>query len=73
MPGILGCMSVLRRLYSFRFLVISALLLVGALSYGLSLYSTKVHQDQSILNQTQALQAVIELHSRDVIVRHQQQ
>ena len=66
-------MSVLSRLYSFRVVIITALLLVGLLSYALAIYSANIHRDQSILNQTQSLQAVIELHSRDVILKHQQQ
>ncbi len=73
MPDFQGLMSVLSRLYSFKMVIIVALLLVGSLSYGLAIYSTTVHRDQSVLNQTQSLQAVIELHSREVVVKHQLQ
>ena len=41
----------LDRLYSFKFIISLALLWLGALAYGLAIYSTHVYRNQAIETQ----------------------
>ena len=55
------------RLYSFKFIIGVALFWLGALAYGLAIYSTHVYHDHAIENHITSLQTVLELKSREVI------
>ena len=55
------------RLYSFKFLVTVALLWLGALAYGLAIYSTQVYRGHAVESHTESLQTLLELKSREVI------
>ena len=57
------------RLYSFKFIISIALLWLGALAYGLAIFSTHVYRDHAIGNQMESLQSLLELQSRDEIKR----
>ena len=59
----------LARLYSFKFIIGIALLWLGILAYGLVIYSTHVYRNQAIENQTQSLQAILELKTGEIIQR----
>ena len=55
------------RLYSFKFIISVALLWLGALAYGLALYSTQVYRGHAIENQLESLQSMLELESNEAI------
>ena len=55
------------RLYSFKFIISVALFWLGALAYGLAIYSTQVYHGHAIENHLESLQTVLELKSREVI------
>ncbi len=57
------------RLYSFKFIIGAALLCLGALAYGLAIYSTQVYRDQAIQNQVESLRSQLESKSREAINR----
>ncbi len=55
------------RFYSFKFIIGFTLLWLGILAYSLTIYSTRVYRGHAIDNQTQSLQSVLKLKSREVI------
>ena len=55
------------RLYSFKFIISVALVWLGALAYGLAIYSTQVYRGHAIENHIESLQTVLELKTREVI------
>ena len=55
------------RIYSFKFIISVALLWMGALAYGLAIYSTQVYRDHAIGSQMESLQTLLELQSRKTI------
>ena len=57
----------LARLYSFKFIISLALLWLGALAYGLAIYSTHVYRNHAIETQIDSLQTVLERESRAAI------
>ena len=57
----------LARLYSFKFIISAALLWLGALAYGLAIYSTHVYRNHAIETQIESLQIVLERESRTAI------
>ena len=59
----------LSRLYSFKFIIGFALLWLGALAYGLAIYSTQVYRDQAIESQIISIQSLLEHESREAIQR----
>ena len=54
----------LSKLYSFKFIIVAALLWLGALAYGLAIYSTQVYRGHAVENQLDSLQSMLELESR---------
>jgi len=58
---------VLDRLYSFKFIISFALLWLGALAYGLAIYSTHVYRNHAIETQIQSLQSVLQHEAGEVI------
>jgi len=58
---------VLTRLYSFKFIISFALLWLGALAYGLAIYSTHVYRNHAIETQIQSLQSVLQHEAGEVI------
>jgi diguanylate cyclase (GGDEF)-like protein/PAS domain S-box-containing protein len=59
----------LSRLYSFKFIIGFALLWLGALAYGLAIYSTQVYRGQAIESQLISIQSLLEHESREAIQR----
>jgi len=59
----------LSRIYSFKFIIGFALLWLGALAYGLAIYSTYVYRQHAIDAQVETLQAVLEHESHEAIGR----
>ncbi len=59
----------LSRLYSFKFIIGFALLWLGALAYGVAIYSTQVYRDQAIESQIISIQSLLEHESREAIQR----
>ena len=57
----------LSRLYSFKFIIGFALLWLGALAYGLAIYSTQVYREQAIESQVESLQTFLAHESREAI------
>jgi len=55
------------RFYSFKFIIGFTLLWLGILAYSLTIYSTRVYRGHAIDSQTQSLQSVLDLKSREVI------
>ena len=49
----------LTRLYSFKFIISCALLWLGALAYGLAIYSTHVYRSHAIETQIESLQTLL--------------
>jgi len=56
----------LSRLYSFKFIIGAALLWLGALAYGLAIYSTQVYREHAIETQLEMLQSQIKHESHEV-------
>ncbi len=59
----------LGRLYSFKFIIGFALLWLGALAYGLAIYSTHVYRSHAITTQVESLATMLELESSQTIER----
>jgi len=57
---------VLGRLYSFKVIIGAALLWLGALAYGLAIYSTQVYRDHTIETQLEMLQSQLKHESHEV-------
>jgi len=57
----------LSRIYSFKFIIGFALLWLGALAYGLAIYSTYVYRNHAIDAQIETLQTLLEHESRDAM------
>jgi diguanylate cyclase (GGDEF)-like protein/PAS domain S-box-containing protein len=57
---------VLGRLYSFKIIIGAALLWLGALAYGLAIYSTQVYRDHTIETQLDLLQSQLKHESHEV-------
>ena len=57
----------LSRIYSFKFIIGIALLWLGALSYGLAIYSTQGYREHAIQAQIDSLQKMLEHESREAI------
>ena len=57
----------LSRIYSFKFIIGFALLWLGALAYGLAIYSTYVYRDHAIEAQIETLQELLKHESADAI------
>lgn len=57
----------LSRIYSFKFIIGFALLWLGALAYGLAIYSTQVYRDHAIQAQIDSLQTTLEHESAEAI------
>ncbi len=57
----------LTRLYSFKFIISLALLWLGALAYGLVIYSTHVYNKFTIDTQVESVQSVLERETADAI------
>ena len=57
----------LSRIYSFKFIIGFALLWLGALAYGLAIYSTHVYRDQAIEAQIESIQSLLEHESSEAI------
>ena len=55
------------RIYSFKIIIGIALLWLGALAYGLAIYSTQVYREQAIESQIDSLQSLLERESREAI------
>jgi diguanylate cyclase (GGDEF)-like protein/PAS domain S-box-containing protein len=55
------------RLYSFKFIISIALLWLGALAYGLAIYSTQVYHDHAVESKLESLQSLLNLKSREAI------
>jgi diguanylate cyclase (GGDEF)-like protein/PAS domain S-box-containing protein len=58
---------VLSRIYSFKFIIGLALLWLGALAYGLAIYSTHVYRDQAIQAKIDSLQSTLAHESAEAI------
>jgi diguanylate cyclase (GGDEF)-like protein/PAS domain S-box-containing protein len=58
---------VLSRIYSFKFIIGFALLWLGALAYGLAIYSTQVYREQAIQAQLGSLESMLEHESAEAI------
>ncbi len=63
----------LARLYSFKFIISFALLWLGALAYGLAIYSTHVYRNQAIESQVESMQSVLKRESNEAIQELYQQ
>ncbi len=61
----------LARVYSLKFIISVALLSLGALAYGLAIYSTQVYRGHAVENQMESLQQLLDMQSRDTIGMHQ--
>ncbi len=59
----------LSRIYSFKFIIGFALLWLGALAYGLAIYSTQVYREHAIQSQIESLQSTLERESAEAIQR----
>ncbi|MCP4187064.1 MAG: EAL domain-containing protein [Gammaproteobacteria bacterium] len=57
----------LKRRYSFKFIILIAMLGLIILAYGLVFHSTQVYRELAIENQTDALQSLVALKTRDII------
>ena len=57
----------LSRLYSFKFIIGFALLWLGALAYGLAIFSTQVYREQAIQLQVETLQSTLAHESQEAI------
>ena len=57
----------LSRIYSFKFIIGFALLWLGALAYGLAIYSTHVYRNQAIEAQIESIQSLLEYESSEAI------
>ena len=57
----------LSRIYSFKFIIGFALLWLGALAYGLAIYSTQVYRAHAIQAQVDSLQKMLEHESREAL------
>ncbi len=57
----------LARLYSFKFIISAALLWLGALAYGLAIYSTQVYRGQALEHQRQSLESLLEIETRAAV------
>ncbi len=55
------------RLYSFKFIISAALLWLGALAYGLAIYSTQVYRGQAIDHHRQSIESLLEIETRSAI------
>jgi len=58
---------VLSRLYSFKFIIGFALLWLGALAYGLAIFSTQVYREQAVQLQVESLQSTLAHESREAV------
>jgi diguanylate cyclase (GGDEF)-like protein/PAS domain S-box-containing protein len=59
---------VLDRLYSFKFIISFALLWLGALAYGLAIYSTHVYRNHAIETQIDSMQSVLQHEAGEAIL-----
>ena len=57
----------LSRLYSLKFIIGAALLWLGALAFGLAIYSTQVYREHALQTQIETLQGELELESSESI------
>ena len=57
----------LSRLYSLKFIIGAALLWLGALAYGLAIYSTEVYQEHALQTQIETLHSQIKQESSETI------
>ena len=57
----------LARLYSFKFIISFALLWLGALAYGLAIYSTHVYRNHAVESQIESLQSLLRHESDEAI------
>ena len=57
----------LTRLYSFKLIIIAALLWLTLLAFGLAYYSTQIYHDLAIENRLESLQTVLSVKSQDVV------
>ena len=57
----------LNRLYSFKFIISFALLWLGALAYGLAIYSTHVYRNHAIETQVESLQSLLQHEAAEAI------
>ncbi len=57
----------LSRLYSFKLIIILALLWLSLLTFGLAYYSTQIYRDLAIENQRDSLQTILAVKSQDII------
>lgn len=55
------------RLYSFKLIIILALLWLTLLAFGLAYYSTQIYRNLAIDNQLESLQMILAVKSRDII------
>ena len=60
----------LTRIYSLKVIISVALLSLGALAYGLAIYSTQVYRGHAVENQMESLQGLLEMQSGDVVTMH---
>ena len=60
----------LARVYSLKFIISVALLSLGALAYGLAIYSTQVYRGHAIDNQMESLHELLSMQGRDVVGMH---
>ena len=58
----------LARLYSFKFIISCALLWLGALAYGLAIYSTHVYRNHAIETQIESMQSVLKHEAGEAIL-----
>jgi len=58
---------VLSRLYSLKFIIGAALLWLGALAYGLAIYSTQVYREHALQTQIETLHSQLEHESSETI------
>ena len=58
----------LNRLYSFKFIISFALLWLGALAYGLAIYSTHVYRNHAIETQIESLQSLLQHEAGEAIL-----
>ncbi|MGB5327103.1 MAG: EAL domain-containing protein [Gammaproteobacteria bacterium] len=58
----------LDRLYSFKFIISFALLWLGALAYGLAIYSTHVYRNHAIETQIDSMQSVLQHEAGEAIL-----
>jgi diguanylate cyclase (GGDEF)-like protein/PAS domain S-box-containing protein len=60
---------VLGRIYSFKFIIGFALLWLGALAYGLAIYSTHVYREHAIESQIESIEVLLERESDEAVRR----